>query len=83
MKTRKYSIKPTKKQLAIIKAYWEALKTYEDMFMIKVNHLSDEMSKDARIKGLIFFKTDGCFAGVGNEKRTMKLINSWELSERG
>jgi len=74
----KYKIKPTKKQLKIIKAYWKRLRNLEDDFYDKLRILEYELEKKTGIKDIEFFKSDGEYVGVGNGSRTMKLIQELE-----
>lgn len=72
MKT--YKIKPTKKQLAIIKEYWDKFKVEESIFWKRVMYLEQLMSEETDIEGLEFFYADNECVGVGNVSRSMKLI---------
>ena len=69
-----YKIKPTKKQLKVFKKYWKELEEAEDEFYGVVRGLEIMMSKETGIEGVEFFSCDGAYVGVGNEARTMKLV---------
>ena len=70
----KYKIKPTNKQLKIIKLYWKGLQGVLDTFYGTISQLEKAMEKETGIRGVEFFKSDGEYVGVGNGSRTMKLI---------
>ncbi|MFH0805997.1 MAG: hypothetical protein V1901_03930 [Patescibacteria group bacterium] len=72
MKT--YKIKPTKKQLKIIKQYWIKFAEKEIEFYTQINKLEKELEKEVKIKNIEFFINDNECVGVGNSDRTMKLI---------
>jgi len=72
MKT--YTIKPTKKQLKIIREYWDKFRREQELFYDKLTHIEIEMSKKTGIEDLEFFQCDGDWCGVGNQSRTMELI---------
>jgi len=73
--TKEKPIKPTKKQLIIIKQYWKKLQELESKFLMRVRTLEAEMEKDTKIKNIEFFSCDGGYVGVGNADRTMDLIH--------
>lgn len=79
---KKYKIKPTKKQLDIMKDYWKRFQKRENYFYQDINKLENEMVKKTGIKGIEFFFAEygGC-VGIGNISRTMKLIHGEELVE--
>ena len=74
-----YTVKPTKKQLVIIKGYWKTLKKHEGDFHKRVYALEKTMSKEVGINNLEFFMCDNEYVGVGNTERTMKLLQREEL----
>jgi hypothetical protein len=76
---KRYKIKPTKKQLKIIKLYWNMFKAEETAFWGKIEELERKMSKETSIKDLEFFWSDNRCAGIGNIDRTMGLIHGEEL----
>jgi predicted RNase H-like nuclease (RuvC/YqgF family) len=76
---KKYTIKPTKEQLRIIKSYWEKLQEILDENYSKISNLEEDLSKATKIKDLEFFQCDNEYVGVGNVYRTMKLIQRKEL----
>ena len=78
---KKYSIKPTEKQLNLMKLYWAMLQTELSMFYSRVGQLEKDMSDDTKIDGLEFFQSDNDFVGVGNYDRTLKLIQREELEK--
>jgi len=79
MKT--YKIKPTKKQLKIMKEAWEQLQKDEDTFSGLVMATEKWMEKETGIKGLEFFMCDNGYVGIGNADRTMKLIQREKLEK--
>jgi len=76
---RKYKIKPTEKQLEIIKLYWKMFNAENDIFWGKLGELEKAMSKKTGIKDLEFFQSDGDWCGVGNVDRTMGLLHREDL----
>lgn len=78
---KNYKIKPTKKQLRIMKAYWEKFQIEQDVFWGRMSELEKEMSRETGIKGLEFFHDQSCtgWVGIGNADRTIKLLQfDWE-----
>jgi len=71
---RKYKIEPTKKQLSIIKDYWQRFQSVQNYYYRSIGELEKEMSKVVKIKNLEFFFCDNECAGVGQYDREMKLI---------
>ena len=69
-----YTIKPPSKK--ILKKYWEMMKVAENYFHEEVGKIEDKMAKETGIEDIEFFKSpdDGCYCGIGNASRTMKLI---------
>jgi len=72
--TRKKPIKPTVKQLIIIKQYWQKLKEAESEFIEKVMGIETDMETATGIKDIEFFMADNEYVGVGNADRTIDLI---------
>ena len=75
-----------KKQLNVIKEYWDKFKTAESHYYGSLKKLEMEMSKKTGIKDLeYFFCDDGCAgigcAGIGNVDRTLKLITREKLEK--
>jgi len=79
---KKYSVKPTEKQLNIMKLYWSMLQTELSLFYGKVGQLERDMSDATMIDSLEFFQVDNDFVGVGNYDRTLKLIQREELEKK-
>lgn len=79
---KKYPIKPTEKQLEVMKMYWAMLKIELSLFYGRVGQLERDMSDATMIDGLEFFQVDNDFVGVGNYDRTLKLIQREELEKR-
>lgn len=77
MKTRKF----TKTEIKKLKKHWAILERIEYEYLKKVDNLEKEMSKDLNIEDLIFFCSDGGYCGIGNETRTIDLINSDKLEK--
>jgi len=79
---KKYPVKPTKKQLGIMKKYWAMLQTELSLFSSKAGQLEKDMSDATKIDDLEFFSVDSEFVGIGNYDRTLKLIQREELEKR-
>lgn len=75
----KKKIKPTKKQKAMMKAYWSQLMDDQAVFHSLARNMEKLMSHDVGIKGMEFFKVDGEYVGIGNSDRTMGLIHGEDL----
>jgi len=71
---KKYKIKPTRKQLAIMKEAWKQLQADETVFSRLLMSTERWMQKETGINDLEFFSCDGAYVGIGNMGRTMKLI---------
>lgn len=82
MKKKTHTLKPTKKQLEIMKLYWAMLQQEEVHFQARVFEMERSLSNATGLEDLIFFKCAGEFCGIGNESRTMKLIHNIELEKR-
>jgi len=78
---KKYPIKPTEKQLNIMKLYWTMLGCEETRFFAKVYELEKKMCEDTEINDLEFFQVDNDFVGIGNIERTMALIKREQLEK--
>jgi len=78
---KKYPIKPTEKQLNLMKLYWAMLGCEETRFFAKVYELEKKMCEDTEINDLEFFQVDNDFVGVGNIERTMALIQREQLEK--
>jgi len=79
---KKYKIKPTAKQLEIIKLYWKMLCAEQDKLWLMIGELERKMSKETGIKDLEFIQDsmfDGEWVGVGNVDRTMGLLQREDL----
>lgn len=79
---KKYIIKPTKKQLCIIKDGWRDLQYAQEVFYGEVDRIESAMSLLSKIEGLEFFMCDNEYVGVGNVEKTMKLIQREELEKK-
>jgi hypothetical protein len=75
----KYPIKPSKKQLEQMMAFWDMLEVLQDEFHLKLARLEGEMELVTGIEGIEFFRCDGDYVGIGNSARTMKLIQQDEI----
>ena len=78
---KKYPIKPTEKELNIMKLYWAMLGCEETRFFAKVYELEKKMCEDTEINDLEFFQVDNDFVGIGNIERTMALIQREQLEK--
>ena len=78
----KKKITPTSKQLEIMKEYWKLLKRKEENYYNEVEMLEKEMSEIVGIKNLVFFHCDGEVCGIGNQERTLGLIQREELEKK-
>jgi len=69
---KKYPIKgPTRK---VLNKYWNALEILERRHFKKICDLEKKMAKETGVKDICFFRCDGEYVGIGNEARTMKLV---------
>lgn len=82
MKKKIHTLKPTKKQIEIMKLYWAMLRQEQSRFFHKVSKLEDSMSEKTGINSLEFFMNDNDFVGIGNRERSMKLFQQEELEKR-
>ena len=79
---KQYKIKPTKKQLEVIKLYWKMLKAEQDKLWLRIGELERAMSKKTGIVDLEFIQDSmfgGEWVGVGNVDRTMSLLQGETL----
>jgi len=79
---KQYKIKPTKKQLEVIKLYWKMLKAEQDKLWLRIGELERAMSKETGIVDLEFIQDSmfgGEWVGVGNVDRTMSLLQGETL----
>jgi len=77
-----YTLKPTKKQLGVMKLFWALLQQEQIIFYDKVSKLEDDMSERTEINALEFFMSDNEFVGIGNRERNMKLYQREELEKK-
>ena len=77
MKT--YKIKPTKKQMKILRLYWAMFKAEQDILWGRMGDLERAMSKATKIKDLEFFMVDNDWVGIGQYDRKMALIQREKL----
>jgi len=72
---KNYPIKPTKKQLKIIKEGWKRFCRDQDRFYADIQIIEKWMQRKTGIKGIEFFRADyGDWVGVGTVDRDMALI---------
>ena len=73
-KKKEYSVKPPSRK--VLKRYWDMMECEQDLFCKRIVEIELEMEKETGIKGIEFFRSpdDGCYCGIGNVDRTMKLI---------
>lgn len=72
-------IKITKNQLKIMKEYWKKYQELYNNFFVEVQILENKMSNAVGINDLTFFRVDGEAVGIGNEDRTLELIQRDKL----
>jgi len=71
--------KLTKKQLIkVLKPFWQMAKNADKEYYRSLEEIEKVMRKETGIKDLEIFLCDG-LAGIGNESRTMDLIDFEEL----
>jgi hypothetical protein len=75
----KYKINPTKKQIAIMKLYWDMFQVEQLHLWSRIGDLEKEMSKKTGIEGLEFFQCDNDWVGIGDSDRDMRLIHGEDL----
>ncbi len=90
---KKYTVIPTKKQLAVMKEGWKRFQEIQNTYHRLIFHLEAKLSKETGIKDLEFFRIDKCpwcrkeifedgvFCGIGNVDRTLKLLQREELEK--
>jgi len=73
-KSKVYTTKPPSRK--ILKKYWEQMEKAQDFFHFNITLIEQLMAKETGIKDIEFFRSpdDGCYCGIGNDSRTMKLI---------
>ena len=73
-KKKEYSVKPPSKE--VLKKYWVEMEVIQDRMYAEIMELEKKMEKETGIKGIEFFRSpdDGCYCGIGNVDRTMKLV---------
>lgn len=74
-------IKITPKILRILKAYTRLFKKIEGKYYSSIDKLEKQMRKETGIKDIEFFFCDGEFSGIGNNERTMELIDRYKLEK--
>jgi len=79
MKNKTYKIKPNKKQLGILKLYWDMFQVEQSRLWIRIGELEKEMSIQTGIEGIEFFQCDNDWVGIGQGNREMRLIHGEEL----
>jgi len=77
IKKKVYTIKPPSKK--VLKPFWEELEVAENEYYEWVGKIEKKMAEKTGIKDIEFFRSpdDGCYCGIGNESRTLKLIDRW------
>ena len=80
---KKYAVVPTKAQIVVMRDFWVRMQEIEDGFYKEIFELEKEMAKVSKIKDIEFFRSpdDGCYCGIGNDSRTMELIQRDELDK--
>ena len=74
-------MKKTVELIKKLQPYWKQLQRLEGIFNKKVRNLEKRIEKEIGIEGIEFFMCDNEYVGIGNEKRTMKLIMMEELEK--
>ena len=69
-----YTIKPPSRK--VLKKHWKRMEAAQDVFYADITQIEKQMEGETGIKGIEFFRSpdDGCYCGIGNVDRTMKLI---------
>ena len=72
--SKHYTVKPPSKK--VLKKYWAQLEIAEDAFYQNVGMIEKRMAEETGIEDIEFFRSpdDGCYCGVGNGSRTMRLV---------
>lgn len=78
---KEYKINPDKKQIKIMKEYWQQLQEMESEFLGEIGVLEEQLAHNTGIKDIEFFSCDGSYVGIGNAERTMKLIQQDKLEK--
>ena len=78
---KKSKKKFTKKQIKKLKVYWKELRILENKFGSDISTIEKKMQKSLKIEDVEFFCVDGEYCGIGNVRRTMELIASYELEK--
>ena len=82
MKTKKkYKIKITPKLLKILKKHWARFQKKEEWFWGEVCTLEKDMALETKIEDIEFIHTDTGWCGIGNESRTIPLIQQDKLEK--
>ena len=73
--------KLTQKQLKLLREYWTKITVELDYFYKRIDNLEVQMRADKNlgIKDVMVFWADGGIVGIGNESRSMKLLQEEEL----
>lgn len=80
---KKHTLKPTKKQLEVMKLFWAMFQQEQNLFYTKVGELERNMSERVGIENLEFFLSEyGYYCGIGNYNRTISLVHAEELEKR-
>jgi hypothetical protein len=74
-------MKLTKKQLKLIRGYWTKAMIEVDYFYKRIDNIELQMraDKELKIKDIMFYWSDNGIVGIGNESRSMKLLQEGEL----
>ena len=72
-------IKKTRILIDKLKPFWKEMRERQSTFFKDLKDIEEEMEKKSRIKGLFFFMCDDEIVGIGNDDRTLELINDSEL----
>jgi len=62
-----------------LKPYWKIVSAIEDKYWREISALERRMNKELHTKDLEIFHCEGVPVGIGNERRTLKLIHAEEL----
>jgi len=62
-----------------LKKWWAAYRLIEDDYWENIKELEQKMAKDTGVKDIEIFFVEGEAVGIGNGKRTMKLIEGEKL----
>jgi len=79
---KKHTLKPTKKQLEVMKEYWNLLQDELTQLDFLIGLYENRMRKETNIDDLEFFRSEfGDYCGIGNISKTMKLIQKEDLEK--